>query len=688
MRFNLTALFLISIHIIAKGQAVRDTSKLLKEVVVTSYFSEQSLLGVPASISIINSEILQNQSGYSLLPAINTAPGVRMEERSPGSYRLSIRGSLLRSPFGIRNVKVYLDDFLLSDAGGNTYLNLLDASSVGRIEVLKGPEGSIFGANSGGVVLINSEKPGQDSTLFSAEISGGSFGLVRQDAAVQTQIKDFEIGLNQAFQRSDGYRDNSAMKRKTIQLMPKWKYSPSAVFSSLMMYSDLNYETPGGLTLAQLQNNPRSARPGTTVVPGAKEQQASIYNKTFLAGVSHSKSFSNRLRHVISLTGSFTDFVNPFITTYETRKEESTGIRTYIELSSKNKSSGTGTWSWQLGAEGQQTISEKRNYTNIKGEIGERQDFVDFNAKQGFIFSHLTYKPISRLTTEAALSLNFYNYSFKGLFPVISEQQNKNFKAQLMPRLALSYFLTEYLVLRASASKGYSVPTIEEVRPSNREINTSLQPEAGWNYETGLRVSLLNNRIYFDNVVFHYNLKDAIVRRVNAADTEYFVNAGGTQQTGLETQLNAWVIPIKDNGFVRGAKISESYALSMFKFENYTVNSSHFSGNKLTGVPKHNLVSALGLYFPLNLNLYLQHTYVSSMPLNDANTAFADKYHLLQAKLSFQEKINNRKIKVFAGADNLLNTKYSLGNDLNAFGSRFFNPAASRNFYGGISAQF
>ena len=42
-----------------------------------------------------------------------------MEERSPGSYRLSIRGSLLRSPFGVRNVKLYLDDFIFTDAGGN-----------------------------------------------------------------------------------------------------------------------------------------------------------------------------------------------------------------------------------------------------------------------------------------------------------------------------------------------------------------------------------------------------------------------------------------------------------------------------------------------------------------------------------------------------------------------------------------
>src|SRR3982750_1058709 len=94
------------------------------------------------------------QHAASLIPAFNAVAGVRMEERSPGSYRLSLRGSLLRSPFGVRDVKVYFDEIPLSDAGGNTYLNALDINSIRSVEVLKGPDGSLFGANSGGVVIL------------------------------------------------------------------------------------------------------------------------------------------------------------------------------------------------------------------------------------------------------------------------------------------------------------------------------------------------------------------------------------------------------------------------------------------------------------------------------------------------------------------------------------------------------
>src|SRR6201985_299591 len=95
----------------------RDTAKRLGQVTVTGYLTDQPVLSVPASVSVLTPAQLQLQPGSSLVPALNTVPGVRMEERSPGSYRLSIRGSLLRSPFGIRDVKIYYDEIPLTDGG-------------------------------------------------------------------------------------------------------------------------------------------------------------------------------------------------------------------------------------------------------------------------------------------------------------------------------------------------------------------------------------------------------------------------------------------------------------------------------------------------------------------------------------------------------------------------------------------
>ena len=132
-----------------------DTATL-ETVTVTAFGGAANWIDAPATIALINKTELQRFDNKTLVPILNTVAGVRMEERSPGSYRLSIRGSLLRSPFGVRNIKVYWNDIPLTDAGGNTYLNLIDISQLSSIEIIKGPASSMYGANTGGAVLLKS----------------------------------------------------------------------------------------------------------------------------------------------------------------------------------------------------------------------------------------------------------------------------------------------------------------------------------------------------------------------------------------------------------------------------------------------------------------------------------------------------------------------------------------------------
>ena len=73
------------------------------------------------------------------------------------------------------------------------------------------------------------------------------------------------------------------------------------------------------------------------------------------------------------------------------------------------------------------------------------------------------------------------------------------------------------------------------------------------------------------------------------------------------------------------------------------------------------------------------------MPLNDQSTAFAGHYNLVEAKVGWQIMLNRKTaLSVYAGADNLLNENYSLGDDLNAVGNRYYNAAAPRNYYVGM----
>ena len=675
----------------ALAETQQDTTNHLEEVSVRAYFSEQPLLRLTTSAGVIGQSMLANHSGANLLPALNTVPGVRMEERSPGSYRLSIRGSLLRSPFGVRNVKVYLDEIPLTDAGGNTYFNLLDAGGLGSIELLKGPDGSLFGANSGGVVLLRPHGSLARDTFPSAtlQLSGGTYGLFHQQlSASMRPTSNYGFSINQAYQRADGYRQHSAMNRKSIQTVHRWKYRPNNELRLIGLYSDLYYDTPGGLTAAQFADDPRLARPSTAAIPGAVDQQASIRNKTLVGGLVHAMQITSKFRHVASIFGMHTDFSNPFITNYELRDESNFGFRTYVDYTVGDTDAVL--WRINAGMEWQSGQNDIANYDNNGGVRGDEQAIDALRSRQHFYFARVRADIRQRLVLEASASLNYYGYAAKSSYPEREQTYTDNrFDAEWMPRLALSYLLSPTLAWRASLSRGYSPPTIAEVRPSDNIVNTSLTAETGWNYETGMRWQSANRRFWLDGSLFYYRMNDAIIRQLRDNGAEYFGNAGRVEQRGAELSAAAWVVEPHQTGWLRGMQVGSNLTLSKFRFGNYRCGDDDFTGSKLTGVPGSTVVSDLLIQLPLHISAYVMHNYTASIPLNDANTVFADEYHLLQAKLSWERPIGGRLgLRFFVGGDNLLNQQYSLGNDINAFGGRFFNAAAPRNFYGGIVIRY
>lgn len=659
-----------------------DSVKKLKEVVVRGYYNNQTLLRSVSSVSLIDSNLIRNQQNSSLVSTLNTVPGLRMEERSSGSYRLSLRGSLLRSPFGIRNIKIYIDDFPLTDAGGNTYLNALDPSSIGNIEIYKGPEASIFGANTGGTILISPPSISQNSV--SASATAGSYGLFHQTASIQQKFKSYRFSLMEGYQRSDGFRENSAMDRKYFQTYHQWDYSSRGNLKLYAFYSDLSYQTPGGLTLTQLESNPKSARPATAAVPGAVTQQAAIYNKTMFGGLSNNYQISRHFKHVLAVFGSYTDFKNPFITNYEKRYEGTLGLRTFVDF---EQTKDLIKFNAQLGIESSATKTQIENFDNNAGSPAAMQAFDHLKANQNFAFLRFNLDINHKLLIELASSLNFYKYQYERFFPTVIAEKERKFDAEIMPKLAASYMINSELSLRGTISKGYSPPTIAEVRASDNNINNNLQAESGWNYEGGIRYNLQNNRLYLAANLFQFNLNDAIVRRLNANDAEFFINAGGTKQKGFELESSFW--PIRNNPyFLNAMEIRGNYTYNHFRFTEFTAGKLSFNGNKLTGVPAHVVVSSLNFQFEKGLYFFVQHNYTSTIPLNDGNTVLAKSYHLIELKTGMRNiRLKKVNAEVFGGINNLLNQTYSLGNDLNAMAGRYYNAAPGINFYLGTSIK-
>ncbi|OAQ41572.1 TonB-dependent receptor [Pedobacter psychrophilus] len=661
----------------------KDSTKILNEVKVKAYLSEKILISLPATVSIINKNQIENSATQSIIPALNSVAGVKMEERSPGSYRLSIRGSLLRSPFGVRNLKVYYDDFPLTDAGGNTYINLIDQSAIQNIEVLKGPDGSLFGANSGGVVLINTQAK---ADKISADLLAGSYGLFRENVGFNQSNQNYEFNIHQAYQYANGYRDQSQMKRNFFQATQKVNYNDKGSIKFSGFYSDLGYQTPGGLTLAQKDANPTSARPKTNFTPGAEEQNAGIYNRTLFAGISHEYQFNSNWKHVFSVSGITTDFKNPFITNYEKRKENSLALRTYFNY--QKKASEKLNIEWNLGYEFQQSNADILNYNNDKGTATTIIAADRIINQSQFVFTRFVFDIEKKLNAEISSSLNFTNYDFK-LLPESTNSSiagTQKLKPEVMPKLAISYLLNPNFVLRGIVSRGFSAPTTAEVRASDAKINTNLNPEQGWNYELGLRFRTPFERVYIDLAGFYYRLNNAIVRRVNAADQDFYLNAGGTNQKGIELSLNASMLK-KPSSVFEQITYNIAVTLNDFKFRDYQIAADNFSGNILTGVPKLNINNNLNFSFKNQISLFIQHQYNGKTSLNDAANVFADLYNLVMMKLGWGKKIGKSTLKFNAGVDNLLNENYSLGNDLNAFGNRFYNPAATRNYFFGLGLR-
>lgn len=682
LKYTFTTLLLLCCGISFAQTTKTDSTRKLNEVVIQGYYNTQPLLRSVSAVSLLDSNQLKNQQNNSLVSAFNTITGVRMEERSPGSYRLSLRGSLLRSPFGIRNIKIYIDELPLTDAGGNTYLNALDPSALQSVEVYKGPEANIFGANTGGAVLIRSTNLDQNKAEVS--LTAGSYGLFHQTANIERSFKNYSFSVVEGYQRSDGYRQNSGMERKYLQTSHRWNYNNKGSLKLFAFYSDLSYNTPGGLTSAQLAEDPRSARPATPTLPGAITQQAGIYNKTTFAGLTNTYQFAQNLKHVVSIFTTYTDFKNPFITNYEKRYESTLGLRTFLEYIHATENLKVNA---QLGIESAGTTTQVRNFNNNAGEATSMQASDWLKANQDFAFLRLNFDLNQKLLIELASSINFFNYKYESFFPTPVAKQKRKFSEQWMPKLAASYLLNNSLSLRASVSKGYSPPTIAEVRSSDNNINNNLQAELGWNYEAGLRFNSRNNRFYANVNVFQFELRDAIVRRLNANDTEFFINAGGTRQKGVELETSLWVIK-NEESFLTGIQLRSSYSYSHFRFSNFQNGNTNFTGNKLTGVPANVIVSHLLFESKIGVYLFAQHNFTSMIPLNDANTAFAAKYHLVELKTGIRDlNVGKTKIELFAGINNLLNEKYSLGNDLNAVGNRYYNPAAGINFYSGLAVK-
>ena len=657
--------------------SLSPNSSFLSIATVKAFERNATIKNIPVTVTVLGKADLERYGNVSLVHAVNTVPGVKMDERSPGSYRLSIRGNLLRSPFGVRNVKVYWNGIPFTDASGNTYLNLLAFNNIGKIEVIKGPGGSLYGSGTGGVLLLNGRTADKNENSISVNAVGGSWGLFETDVAYRKGTDNANYSLSYGHLQSDGWRTHTNMRRDVVNYSGSFKINNREIINTNIFYGDLYYQTPGGLTTTQMNANPRQARPAGGRFKSAEAQQAAIYNKTFYIGFSHSYQFTDAWSNTTSIYTSGTRFSNPSILNYQIKAEQGIGGRSITQYHKNNLAI-------LFGGEYQYGFTSSRTFGNNSGVPDTLQFDDQIGATQYNIFLQADITLPQNFIINAGLSYNNYGYDFTRFNSYPVKEINKIYDPVLIPRISLLKKIGENYRLYATASEGYSPPTIDDIVPSTGIFNPFLKAEQGINYEIGFRGEPIPHILFVDVAVYYFNLNNTIVVRRNAAGSDYFVNTGKTDQRGIELSANYY--PVKNSiHFLRELKLWANYTYIDANFVTYQQGINDYAGNKLTGTSPNVFVGGADAITKIGLYANLTYSYTDQIPLNDANTFFATQYNLFFARLGYKKDFSKKlQGEIYFSYDKSFNTPYGLGNDLNGAGNRFFNPSAPENFIGGI----
>lgn len=681
MRKFFLFLVLVFVCTLLHAQQEKDTFEhytALPDITIKAFEQNKSVIKIPASINVINRQTLNMFSPTSIVQAVNTTPGVRMEERSPGSYRFNIRGSSLRSPFGVRNVKVYFNDIPITDPGGHTYLNELGYYNFNSLEIIKGPGSSLYGAGTGGVLLIESMSDNERAGATS-EYATGSYSLQNIYAGLSTGSQKLVSRGTFQHQQNDGYRNQSSLRRDVYSWTGLFKINQNKYLKASYLYGDLFYETPGGLTKTEYDANPGAAR------PGAEQLKTSVRQRMFLAGISYHQHFAPKWENKSVLYGMFTQLRNPNIRNYGKSSEPHAGGRTLFTFSQPfNQSS----FNFIVGGEWQEGFTTVNTHKNVAGSPGHLDSLDEIHARQQFVFSQATLDLSEGWSLVGGASFNTLFLGLQRFNLASTGLQKRRFSNEVAPRFALMKELktgTSDINIYSSVSKGFSPPTTAELLPTGGAINLGLNAEEGINYDLGAKARF-HNKLYVDVDAFYFALKNSIVTRKDSLGGDYYINAGKTNQHGIETYLS---YPLFQGGIFEQSLFWISHTWHDFHYKEFKKDTSNFTGKQIPGDAKHTVSTGIDATTKSGFNVGINYYLSGKIPLNDANTAYASAYNIVGAKIAYQKWIKEKwRLKFMVGADNLLNEKYSLGNDLNAFGGRYYNAAPGRNFYVAVLVQW
>lgn len=706
------ALFLVIALCMCVSAAAADDAVA---VVVTATRVPTTDPHVPAAVDFIRLQDLR-----STLPMIDAAEvlgrvaGINTQNRQNYAQdtQISMRGFGSRATFGIRGIKIYVDDIPATIPDGQGQGAVVPFFAVDTIEVLRGPWAVGYGNAAGGVVA---------ATTHSASAIGGveSRALMGADATRITTLQiatppvptsparaaDMFSGFV-ATQRltSDGYRDHSRVQRdQTYAKLVLGLSSMSSITLTANAIDQPDTQDPLGLTRAQFDADPRQVATVATQFNTRKSirhRQAGLVWDSRLAGLDVKAIIYGGTRAVVqylatplsaqlaaSSAGGVVDFDRSF---------SGVGLRVV---------NANGPLSWALGFDTDRARDERKGFENFiqrgtTSELGVRgtlrrdetghQRANDVFAQANWVIDQTTAMQVGARRSEIR-----FEVADRYVRPGNADDSGGIGYASVTPAIGFSKRLNTSSSVYLSASRGFETPTSAELayRPDQAagpnfalKPSTSKQWEAGWKW--------IDKVLSVKAAAFAIRSQDEIVQATAVGGRSTFQNAASTNRRGLEVTID-WKPSVAITAMAAitaiRAEVGQAYVAG---------GRIVASGSRMTAVPRGNLFAALR-WLPAGVpsdgwsgwSVGTDVMARSRMAADDTNTTHAAGYATLgvDARYRWRDvRISSPaalalEIEAFLRGDNLTDAKYAGSVIVNDANSRFFESAPGRRVMFGIA---
>ena len=664
----------------------------LDEVVVTAEKKEELIQKIPASISSLNAKQVTAFNLWNTKEITGIIPNLYSAD--PGDNRdvSSVRG-IATSSYD-PTVTTYIDG--VNQFSLDTYIPTL--FDIERIEVLRGPQGTLYGRNAmGGVINIITKQPTNTKTSF-FDISLGNYNQRRITAGIKTPlIKDkLFFGASILSNKRDGFYTNdftqtSYDNQNGFSGNYFLKYILSSRWDINLNFKQLANENQGPFPLVfgteEALNNPYRLNQNSTTTMKDKTSNTSLSIRYTGSGFNFSSQTAyqqNYRYYTTPIDGDFSpiDAIS-IINNYGNKWNNNKVLTQDFKFTSNNANNSKFKWTAGAFLFYQDAPVKQATRFGIDANLMMIGDslFSIINTsttlKKGFaVYGQATYALSDKLNMSFGLRNDYENQtqSILGeyqrdpspeLYTTTADTLGRaNFNA-FSPKISLDYQVNNNSLWYGNYSRGFRAGGLSPLSsdPSQPPLVGYL-PEYSNNFETGIKNNWLNNKLIVNIALFYTKITDAQVPSLVLPDAITITkNTGQLTSKGIEAEIFA--IPAK------GLLLQYSFGTTNARFDKLDIASQgstvNLAGKRPIFSPNTTSLLAAQYSYALNAKLKImtraEWKYIGTTYFDLANTIEQKPYHLLNAKTG----IETEKIAFYFWAKNLAGTKYiSYGYDFGA----------------------